>query len=67
MMKKIAIALTAVGAGIPVVLRDVVGLTGLGLISYGAWMITPPAGYITAGVLMLVGVILISAKKSKVD
>lgn len=68
MFGKIGAALTAIGASfgraLPVVSRDGVGLAAVGLISYGAWQISPPAGFITAGCLLLVGVILISAKKS---
>jgi hypothetical protein len=29
------------------------GLIGLGLLSFGAWMVYPPAGLITAGTLLL--------------
>ncbi len=29
------------------------GLVGLGLASYGAWLAWPPAGYLTAGSLIL--------------
>lgn len=35
---------------------DLIGLTGVGLVSYGAWLILPAAGFITAGVFILVGV-----------
>lgn len=30
------------------------GLAGLALISYGAWLAYPPAGFVTAGLLLLV-------------
>jgi hypothetical protein len=62
MMKKIASALTVVGAGLPIVLRDAAGLAGVALISYGAWLIMPAVGFVVAGVLVLAGVIAISAK-----
>ncbi|MER9471077.1 hypothetical protein [Mesorhizobium sp. M0520] len=52
-----------IGRGLPLVVRDGAGLAAVGLISYGAWQITPPAGFITAGFLLLIGVILVSAKK----
>jgi hypothetical protein len=29
------------------------GLVGLLLVSYGAWLVYPPAGYVTAGALLL--------------
>ncbi len=34
-------------------LRDAIGLAGMGSVSYGAWLVYPPAGFITGGVLML--------------
>ncbi len=45
---------------LPVVLRDVVGLAGAGLVAYGAWLVFPPAGFITGGVLLLAGALLLS-------
>ena len=36
-------------------MRDVVGLAGVGAITYGAWLIFRPAGWIVAGVFCLVG------------
>ncbi|HLW94047.1 MAG TPA: hypothetical protein VKS25_01595 [Solirubrobacteraceae bacterium] len=38
---------------VPVLLRDAAGLSGIGLISYGAWLVYAPAGYIAAGALLL--------------
>jgi len=58
MMKKIAYVLAAIGAGLPGVLRDAAGLSGVALISYGAWMLHPAAGFIVAGALILTGAIL---------
>lgn len=37
---------------------DVVGLAGIGLMSWGAWMVSRPAGAILLGVLLLAGTIL---------
>ena len=42
------------------VVRDLAGLCGVGLVSYGAWLINPPAGFITAGILLIVGALLIA-------
>lgn len=47
-----------VGAVLPVAFRDGVGLVAVGAIAYGAWMIYPPVGFITGGVLTLAGVML---------
>ena len=33
----------------PVVVRDLAGLAGAGLIAYGAWLVYPPAGFVVAG------------------
>lgn len=62
MMKRVARALAIVGAGFPIVLRDVAGLAAVGLIAYGAWLIMPAAGFIVGGALLLAGVVLLSAK-----
>ncbi len=35
-------------------LSDLCGLTGAGLVSYGAWLVYEPAGYIVGGILLLV-------------
>lgn len=40
-----------------VVARDAAGITGAGLIAYGAWLIFPPAGFIVGGLLVLAGAI----------
>ena len=56
-----AAGLKAFGRAIPSMLRDAAGLCGVGLITYGAWLIYPPAGFITGGILLVVGVYLLSA------
>jgi hypothetical protein len=45
---------------VPGLVRDLAGLSGVGLVSYGAWMIYPPAGFITAGILLIASTLLIS-------
>lgn len=62
MLKTVGQGIARLGRAIPVVLRDATGLAGVGLISYGAWMIMPAAGFIVGGALLLVGAILLSAK-----
>jgi hypothetical protein len=44
---------------------DFVGLVGVLLVSYGAWLVIPAAGFITGGLFLIVGVILNSGKKPK--
>ncbi len=43
-----------------VVVRDLLGLLGVGAMSYGAWLIYEPAGYLVGG-LILAGVAAIGA------
>ena len=60
MMKPLAVALRTIAGVVPGLVRDLAGLCGVGLVSYGAWMIYPPAGFITAGLLLIVGTLLIA-------
>lgn len=62
MLRNIGFGLLYAAGYVPALLRDLVGIFAVGLISYGAWQIYPPAGFITAGVLALIGVILLSMK-----
>lgn len=39
---------------------DALLLAGAGNVAYGAWLIYPPAGFITGGVLLIVGGIIAS-------
>lgn len=43
----------AAGLAAGALLRWLPALAGLGLVSYGAWLAWPPAGFLTAGVLVL--------------
>ncbi len=43
------------------VARDLAGLSGCGMVSYGAWLVYAPAGFIVAGI-MLVAAALLTAK-----
>ncbi|MCL2519031.1 MAG: hypothetical protein FWF15_10755 [Oscillospiraceae bacterium] len=38
-------------------------IVGASLASYGVWLIYKPAGYITAGIFMVIYAILIASKK----
>lgn len=60
MVGGLSVGAAAFGRALPTIARDVAGLGAVGLISYGAWMVTPAAGFITAGTLVLAGVIAIS-------
>jgi len=33
--------------------RDFLGLIGLGLLSYGCWLIYPPSAFIVSGVILI--------------
>ena len=43
-----------------VILHDLIGVIGASLVAYGAWLVFPPAGFITGGVLLLAGALLLS-------
>ena len=60
MMKLLAVALRAIAVAVPGLVRDLAGLCGVGLVSYGAWMIYPPAGFIAGGILLIVGALLLA-------
>ena len=60
MMKALAVALRTIAMAVPSLVRDLAGLCGVGLVSYGAWMIYPPAGFIAGGILLIVGALLIA-------
>ncbi|WP_295143863.1 hypothetical protein [uncultured Reyranella sp.] len=60
MMNLLATAVRAIAAAVPGIVRDLAGLCGVGFVSYGAWMIYPPAGFITAGILLIVGTLMIA-------
>lgn len=46
----------------PSLLTDVVGLSGAASVAYGAWLVLPAAGFITGGVLLMVGAVLSNVK-----
>jgi len=50
-------------AGRKSVWPDLAALLGLALLSYGAWRAWPPAGFIVAGVLLLVFAIVAGAAR----
>lgn len=56
MTKLIQRAVPAAG----VLLRDLVGLGGAASIAYGAWLASPPLGFVVGGGLALVGVWLLA-------
>ena len=60
MMKLLAAGVRTIAMAVPSLVRDLAGLCGVGLVSYGAWLINPPAGFITAGILLIVGALLIA-------
>lgn len=49
-------------AALPVLVRDAVGLGGAGLVAYGTWLVYQPAGFIVAGILLLLGAWLAAVK-----
>jgi hypothetical protein len=47
-------------ASLPVIVRDVAGVLGAALVAYGAYLIYRPAGFIVAGLFLVVGSYLIA-------
>jgi len=66
-MKLLAAAVRTIAGVMPGLIRDLAGLCGVGLVSYGAWMIYPPAGFIVAGILLIVGTLMIALGKRAAD
>jgi hypothetical protein len=62
MFGSISRAIAAISSAVPSIFRDAVGLFGVGLVSYGTWLIYEPAGFIVAGVICIVGALLSGAK-----
>ena len=60
MMKLLATAVRTIAGAVPGLFRDLAGLCGVGLISYGAWLIYPPAGFVVGGLLLILGALLIA-------
>ena len=56
--KQINAALRALTPGAARLIEATVLLAGAALIAYGAWLVFRPAGFITAGALVIAGVIL---------
>lgn len=53
MMKLVVAGARGLLAVVPVLVRDLVGLAGAGLVAYGAWLIYPPAGFLAGGALLI--------------
>lgn len=47
---------------VPVFVRDLCGLLGISLISYGAWLVYVPAGFIVGGVFLAGGAFLVGGR-----
>lgn len=58
MQKMITAGLRRAFAAVPFVLREIAIVGGIALVAYGAWLVYPPAGFITGGLLLLIGGIL---------
>lgn len=48
---------------LPEIVGDLAGLAGAAMIAYGAWMISPPMGWITGGVLLVTGALLAARRR----
>jgi hypothetical protein len=61
-MQKLLGALARAVATLPAAIPDALIVAGAGVLSYGAWLVYPPAGYLVAGGLMLVFGVLSALK-----
>ncbi|WP_377299684.1 hypothetical protein [Rhizobium sp. SGZ-381] len=52
--------LRAIAIHAPIVLRDSVGIAGVGSVAYGCYIIMPAAGFIVGGALAIAGSYLAS-------
>jgi hypothetical protein len=50
--------LSKASSAIPGMLCDLAGFCGAGMVSYGAWRVYEPAGFLVGGVLLIVGAVL---------
>jgi hypothetical protein len=57
--------LAAAGALTPSLARDALGVGGLAAITYGAWLIYRPAGFIIGGLFAVVAAALLAALDQK--
>jgi hypothetical protein len=53
-----------VGAMVPPVLRDGIGLAGAASFTYGAWLIYEPAGFMVGGVLLVATAVLLAGRSA---
>lgn len=67
MTKNIANALRILAGAAPDIVWTLLGIAGGLLIAYGAWLIYVPAGFLTGGVLLLIGAILHGLAQSKAE
>lgn len=57
-----AAKLSRVLSALPSIFLDGIGFSGAGLVSYGSWLIYPPAGFLVAGVLLMAFAMLIGRR-----
>ena len=58
----IASVFARLGAALPVMAVDAIGLAGCGLIVIGIWQIYAPASFVIAGLMLLAGAWLIARR-----
>lgn len=66
MMGKVGAALgaTMMGAArmLPALVWNLIGLSGVAAMAYGAWLIYQPAGFIVGGILLLAGAAVLAPR-----
>lgn len=64
MLRPLRSALVFAASVVPVLLRDFIGIAGIGLMSFGAWLHYRPLGFVVAGAA-LVGVAWLKARADR--
>jgi hypothetical protein len=59
--------LKQLSSALPGLVRDLAGLCGVGLVSYGAWLVYPPAGFMVSGALLIIGALLLALGNRAAD
>jgi len=49
---------SALANTVPALVRDIAGVAGVALVSYGAWLAWQPAGFMVGGALLIAGALL---------
>lgn len=52
----------AIGRALPALARDAAGISGAGLIVYGAWLVYAPAGFVVGGTFLMLSALVLARR-----